>query len=76
MDFPQHSTYRVPTKRPALLKELRSRLPSADDRVRPAGELHGIGIVVGKTGDLPADGDPPPAGGGRAVAPVQPPPHT
>ncbi|MER5747124.1 hypothetical protein ABT097_28130 [Streptomyces sp. NPDC002225] len=40
MDFPQHSTYRVPTKRPALLKELRSRLPSADDRVR---NLHGHG---------------------------------
>ncbi|MFF4179548.1 hypothetical protein [Streptomyces sp. NPDC001750] len=34
MEFTQHSAYRVPTKRPLLLKELRSRLPSADDRVR------------------------------------------
>lgn len=34
MDFPQHSSYRVPTKRPFLLRELRSRFPSADDRVR------------------------------------------
>ncbi|MCZ0978196.1 hypothetical protein O1L60_39185 [Streptomyces diastatochromogenes] len=34
MDFPHHSTYRVPTKRPYFLAELRSSLPSVDDRVR------------------------------------------
>ncbi|MER7048914.1 hypothetical protein [Streptomyces jumonjinensis] len=34
MEFPQHSAYRVPTKRPFLLKELRARLPSVDDRIR------------------------------------------
>ncbi|MEW1699441.1 hypothetical protein [Streptomyces sp. NPDC091278] len=34
MDSPQHSAYRVPTKRPFLLNELRSRLPSVDDRFR------------------------------------------
>ncbi|MCX5434765.1 hypothetical protein OHU11_42055 (plasmid) [Streptomyces sp. NBC_00257] len=40
MEFPEHSTYRVPTKRPLLLKELRSRLPSADDLIR---NIHGYG---------------------------------
>ncbi|MFJ9829598.1 hypothetical protein ACIRSU_35255 [Streptomyces sp. NPDC101160] len=34
MDYPQHSAYRVPTKRPLLLSELRSQLPSVDDRIR------------------------------------------
>lgn len=34
MDLPQHSSYRVPTKLPFLLRELRSRLPSTDDRIR------------------------------------------
>jgi len=34
VDFPQHSAYRVPTKLPFLLRELRSKLPSTDDRIR------------------------------------------
>ncbi|MFF9402287.1 hypothetical protein [Streptomyces sp. NPDC014744] len=34
MDNPQHSAYRIPTKLPFLLGELRSRLPSTDDRIR------------------------------------------
>lgn len=34
VEFPQHSAYRVPTKRPFLLRELRSRLPSVDDRIK------------------------------------------
>ncbi|MFF6794320.1 hypothetical protein ACFY9C_35220 [Streptomyces filamentosus] len=40
MHFPRHSTYRVPTKRPPLLAELRAKLASAGDHVRAMPE-HG-----------------------------------